>query len=54
MAEKTKKTKSKKVEAYGVKGMASKPWRRTFRSLAALNAGLDRNNAECYGTREEY
>ncbi len=26
------------IEAYGVKGMKSTPWRKTFKSIEALNA----------------
>lgn len=40
------------VEAYGVKGFRSKPWRRTFRSVDALNAWAARHDAEVIGTRE--
>lgn len=42
------------VEAYGVKGLKSVPWRRTFPSQAAYERWLERNdgNVEVHGTRE--
>lgn len=40
------------VEAYGVKGMQSKPWRKTFRSFDAMHAWVEKNDAEIHGTRE--
>ena len=40
-----------KIEAHGVKGLESKPWRRTFRSLAALRRWVDENDAQIWGTR---
>lgn len=41
-------------EAYGVKGMKSKAWRKTFRDQAAFEKWLDAQdgNVEVYGTRE--
>jgi len=42
----------KPVEAYGVKGMKSTSWRKTFKSVAALNAWVEKNDAEVHGTRE--
>lgn len=44
--------KNYKIEAYGVKGMKSLPWRKEFQDVEALEAWLDRNDAECLGTRE--
>lgn len=41
-----------KVEAYGVKGMNSTPWRKTFKSVEALNRWVDRNDAEVHATRD--
>ena len=43
-----------KIEAYGVKGMNNKQWRKTFKSQAAFEAWLDKNegDVEVYGTRE--
>lgn len=38
-------------EAYGVKGMNSKAWRRTFRDQAAFEAWLEKNDVEVHGTR---
>lgn len=45
---------NKKIEAYGVYGMKSKPWRKTFKNQAALEAWLEKNegNVEIHGTRE--
>ena len=40
-----------RVEAYGVKGMKSTPWRRTFPHFGALQKWADKNNAEIHGTR---
>lgn len=44
--------KAAKIEAYGVKGMNSKPWRKVFKNVEALNAWLEKNDAEVHGTRE--
>lgn len=41
-----------KIEAYGVKGLKSKAWRKVFANADALNRWLERNDAECYGVRE--
>jgi hypothetical protein len=38
-----------KVEAYGVKGMKSTPWRKTFKSMEAMEAWLDKTGAELHG-----
>lgn len=40
------------VEAYGVKGMNSTPWRKTFKNWAALEKWVEANNAEVHGTRD--
>ncbi len=40
-----------KVEAYGVKGMKSTPWRKTFRDANALATWAEKNSAEVHGTR---
>lgn len=40
------------VEAHGVKGMQSKPWRKTFKSLEAMEAWLEKHDAELHGTRD--
>lgn len=42
---------SGRVEGYGVRGMASKPWRRTFASREAMLAWAEKNSAEIHGTR---
>lgn len=41
------------IEAYGVKGMRSTPWRKTFKSEAAFVAWLDKQdgNVEVLGIR---
>lgn len=43
-----------KIEAYGVKGVSSKQWRKVFKNRAAFEAWLDKNagDVEVYGTRE--
>ena len=40
------------IEAYGVKGMKSTPWRKTFKSAEALTAWVEKNDAEVHGIRE--
>lgn len=40
------------VEAHGVKGMQSKPWRKTFKNADAMNKWADKNQAEIHATRE--
>jgi hypothetical protein len=42
---------SGRIEAYGVKGVKSRPWRRTFKDAEALLAWCEKNDAEVYGTR---
>jgi len=42
-----------KIEAHGVKGMNSTPWRKTFKNWDALEAWTEKNDAEVYATREE-
>lgn len=44
-----KKAPQPAVEAYGVQGMKSKPWRKTFKSADALNAWTERTGAEVFG-----
>ena len=39
------------VEAYGVKGMKSTPWRKVFKNNAALQKWVEANDAEVHGTR---
>lgn len=41
-----------KVEAYGVKGIKGTPWRKIFKSYEALQAWVEKNDAEVHGTRE--
>lgn len=42
------------IEAYGVKGMKSKAWRKTFKSQAAFESWFEKQagDVEVYGTRE--
>ena len=40
------------IEAYGVKGMKSTPWRKTFVSVQALNDWAEFNDAQVQGTRD--
>lgn len=49
--EREKAAKQNEVEAYGVQGLQSKPWRKTFRSLEALSAWAERSDAEIHGVR---
>lgn len=51
MKAKEKKPDSKSIEAYGVKGMASKSWRKTFKSIDAMWEWCEKNDAEMYGFR---
>jgi hypothetical protein len=45
---------NKKIEAHGVHGMKSKPWRKVFKNQTAFEAWLEKNegNVEVHGTRE--
>jgi type II secretory pathway component PulM len=40
------------IEAHGVKGMKSNPWRKTFKSIEALNAWVEKHGAEVHAIRE--
>jgi hypothetical protein len=42
---------SRRIEAYGVKGMKSRAWRRTFKDADALMTWCEKNDAEVYGQR---
>lgn len=44
--------KPEAVEAYGVKGLKSKQWRKTFKSMEALHRWAEKNDAEIYATRK--
>jgi hypothetical protein len=46
------KANTPSIEAYGVKGMKSTPWRKTFKSAEALDAWVEKHGAEVYGIRE--
>ena len=45
---------SKKIEAYGVRGMNSRSWRKTFKNQDSFEIWLDKNegDVEVRGTRE--
>lgn len=45
----------RRIEVYGIRGLQSKPWRRTFPSQAAYEAWLQQNgdDVQVLGTREE-
>ncbi len=40
------------IEAHGVKGMKSTPWRKTFKSIEALNTWVEKHGAEVHAIRE--
>lgn len=40
------------IEAYGVKGMQNKTWRKFFKDRAALDKWVEDNDAEVYGTAD--
>jgi len=40
------------IEAHGVKGMKSTPWRKTFKSIEALNEWIEKYGADVHGIRE--
>ena len=46
--------KNVKIEAHGIKGVNSKPWRKTFASQEAFEKWLDKNegDVEVHGVRE--
>ena len=46
------KSRNHKIEAYGVKGMKSLRWRKTFKNEEELNDWLEKNDAEMLGMRE--
>ena len=41
-----------KIEAHGVRGMQSKPWRKTFKNVDQMNAWAEKYDAEIHGTRD--
>lgn len=43
---------TKRIEAYGVKGMKNTQWRKTFASVAAMNKWAEKHGAEILGTRD--
>ncbi len=43
--------KTNQIEAYGVKGMNGKPWRRMFKSEDELTKWAEKNDAEIHGIR---
>ena len=46
------KANIKHIEAHGVKGMKSIPWRKKFKSAEAMNAWVEKNDAEVHAIRE--
>lgn len=44
--------KPQPIEAHGVKGMKSTPWRRVFKSADALNRWVEKTGAEVYAVRD--
>ena len=40
------------IEAHGVKGMQSKPWRKTFKTSEQMVKWADKNQAEVHATRD--
>ena len=46
------KANTQYIEANGVKGMKSTPWRKTFKSVEALIAWVEKNEAEVHAVRE--
>lgn len=40
------------IEAYGVKGLKSMSWRKSFKDVDALNRWAERNDAEVHGVRD--
>lgn len=44
--------KPHRIEAYGVRGMKSLPWRKTFESIEAMADWADAHDAQVLGTRE--
>lgn len=47
----TKPAQAGSIEAYGVKGLKSTAWRKTFKSAEALSAWAEKHQAEVYGYR---
>ena len=45
-----KKTTTLTVEAYGVKGMNNTSWRKSFKTVEAMNTWAEKNDAEILGT----
>lgn len=47
-------TTTRAIEAHGIKGLKNTPWRKTFKSQAAFEAWLEKNdgNVEVHGVRE--
>jgi hypothetical protein len=43
---------AKAIEAHGTKGMNSKPWKKTFKSVEALDAWVEKNSATVEATRD--
>ena len=48
----TETAKTTKIEAHGIKGIKSTPWRKTFKNENALMAWADKHDAEIYAIRD--
>ena len=44
--------KAVRIEANGVKGMKSKPWRKVFKTTETMLAWAEKNDADIHATRE--
>lgn len=47
-----RKPVARRVEGYGNKGFKRIAWRKTFKSIDAMRAWAEKNDAEIIGTRE--
>jgi hypothetical protein len=47
-----KTPKGHTVEAHGIKGINSKVWRKTFKSIEQAYEWAEKNDAEIYATRD--
>lgn len=43
---------TKPIEAYGIMGMKSKPWRKIFKNIEQMNKWIELHDAEVHGQRE--
>ena len=49
---KTTARETARIDAHGVKGMKSTPWRKTFKSTEALMTWAEKHDAEIYATSD--